>query len=252
MPTPAWHIQKPALNLPPPPPSPLRSQLPFSRQYQDDDLNEAASVRLPAPTTVTKLRVDVGWKFWGSTPEDEIENTSVEFDIKFYDAMGEEVQSAGTNEREAQGVTVGRPEPEEEEGEEEAEPEEEEEEEEEKEEGEEGEVRPRRGSAGLGWVDTTCMHQVECLSGLVVSRSAWYKPLACCVCVCVLACPCSCPGPGPTMPCVPSNGVCPVFLGQTHLPSTPTPAHLRLEPACATPTIHSRWCPLPCAGGRGG
>lgn len=132
-------------------------QLPFSRQYQDDDLNEAASVRLPAPTTVTKLRVDVGWKFWGSTPEDEIENTSVEFAIKFYDAMGEEVQSAGTNEREVQGVTVGRPEPEEEEGEEEAEaePEEEEEEEEEKEEGEEGEVRPRRGQRGWGGLTTT-------------------------------------------------------------------------------------------------
>lgn len=54
-------------------------------------------------------------------------------------AQGEEVQSAGTNEREATGVVVGRPEPEE--GEEaEAEPEPEPEEEEEKEEGEEGEV----------------------------------------------------------------------------------------------------------------
>jgi hypothetical protein len=28
----------------------------------------------------------VGWKFWGKTPEDEIENTAVEFAIKFYNA----------------------------------------------------------------------------------------------------------------------------------------------------------------------
>jgi len=112
--------------------------LPFSRQYEDNDLVEAASVRLPDPAAVSKLRLDVGWKFWGKTPEDEIENTAVEFVIKFYNAAGEEVQSAGTNEREAQGVVVGRPEPEEAE-EAEPEPEPEPEEEEEKAEGEEGE-----------------------------------------------------------------------------------------------------------------
>lgn len=62
------------------------TQLGFSRKFEDCALDAAASVRLPEPARVTKLRLDVGWKFWGKTPEDEIENTAVEFAVKFYNA----------------------------------------------------------------------------------------------------------------------------------------------------------------------
>ncbi len=120
--------------------------MPFSRLNEDRALTEATRFRLPDAAPVGKLRVDVGWKFWKKGPEDEIEGAAVEFVIKFYNAavrhrgaashrrseagrehhtrgahlvlvavrtQGEEVQSAGTNEREAAGVAVGRPEPEE-------------------------------------------------------------------------------------------------------------------------------------------
>ncbi|KAF5842921.1 hypothetical protein DUNSADRAFT_3948 [Dunaliella salina] len=129
-------------------------QLGFSRVYEDRSLDEAASTRLPEPTQVSKLRLDVAWKFWNpkKEPEEEMEGVNVEFAIKFFDgnrhfkiwhdnvhllvfSKGEEILPAGTGEREADGVVVGRPDPSEA-GEEE---EKEEEEKEEDEEGEEGE-----------------------------------------------------------------------------------------------------------------
>eukprot|EP00967_Tisochrysis_lutea_P141961 scaffold261539_cov15-Tisochrysis_lutea.AAC.1 len=62
-------------------------QLGFSRVYEDRSLDEAASVRLPEPTQVSKLRLDVAWKFWNpkKEPEEEMEGVNVEFAIKFFD-----------------------------------------------------------------------------------------------------------------------------------------------------------------------
>jgi hypothetical protein len=63
-------------------------QLGFSRAFEDRGLNEAASIRLPDPATVDKLRLDVAWKLWNlnKEPEDEMEGVNVEFAIKFFDA----------------------------------------------------------------------------------------------------------------------------------------------------------------------
>lgn len=88
---------------------------------------------------VTKLRLDVGWELYKPEDDEEVEDCAMEFSVMFYNDQGEVVQTAGSNEREAAGVVVGREEEEEEEKEEEPEPEEEEGE---GEEGEDGEEKP--------------------------------------------------------------------------------------------------------------
>jgi len=60
----------------------------FSRVAEDRGLDEAASIRLPERSEVSKLRLDVAWKFWNpkKEPEDEMEGVNVEFAIKFFDS----------------------------------------------------------------------------------------------------------------------------------------------------------------------